>query len=84
MNISIVVPQVFYDVIARILPGFVFLLALSLAFPAVSACLCPPESDGGNVIDSLGRGIGYAVLSYFLGWLFLAFTWFSKERVVLK
>lgn len=28
MNLSLVIPQLFYDVIARVLPGFLFLFVL--------------------------------------------------------
>ena len=83
MKFSIVIPQMFYDLIARILPGFFFLAFLFFSLPGWGRPLYLPIVAGGNSVDSLGILLGYAVLCYFLGWLFLALTWDSKRLAFL-
>ncbi len=83
MNLSIVVPQIFYDLYARVLPGLIFLLVLSLGFPELNMYIGAHGSTGiNNLVDSLGQGFGYAALSYFFGWLFSAFTLASKRKAI--
>ena len=80
MRFSVVIPQAFYDLIARVAPGFFFLMVLLLALPReVQGVLALGRGPGGNAVESLGHGIVYAGLCYFLGWVFLAFRWASKE-----
>lgn len=83
MNFSIVIPQIFFDFIARVIPGLIFILLLSLGFPALGIDIFRNETScAGNFIDSLGQGVGYATLSYFLGWLFSALTLASKQNKI--
>jgi hypothetical protein len=81
MKFSIVIPQLFYDLIARVLPGFFFLLILSLGIPNVMTQIPLSGSDGTeNVMDSVGKGVVVAALSYLLGWVLLSFTCCSKRK----
>ncbi|MFA5263985.1 MAG: hypothetical protein WC378_09160 [Opitutaceae bacterium] len=75
MNISIIIPQVFYDFIARILPGVFFSILALLSFPEWTGYLSPLAlSEKTSFMQSLGQGVLYAALCYFLGWLFFAFS----------
>ncbi|MBN1804611.1 MAG: hypothetical protein JW837_05130 [Sedimentisphaerales bacterium] len=83
MRFSIVIPQMFYDLIARILPGFFFLAFVMLNLPGLGVYLCRPLiSEGGNFVDSLGFVFGYAAICYFLGWFFHSITYSSKREIV--
>lgn len=85
MNFSIIIPQVFYDLIARVFPGFLFLVLVLLSVPESAEYLSPLGLTGkGNFVDSLGQGVVYAVLCYFLGWLFLALTWRSRRDEIRR
>lgn len=69
MSLSLTIPQLFYDLIARVLPGFLFLFVLH-------ACLAGTSIDPGSIITvqsatSVGNvleGLGFLVLCYFAGW----------------
>lgn len=83
VNISIIIPQVFYDLIARILPGFFFLVLALLSFPEFTDYLSPLSHGAkGNFVDSVGQGLVYTVFCYFWGWLFFAFVWGSKRHEI--
>lgn len=81
MKFSIVIPQLFYDLIARILPGFFFIVLVLISMPELTRYLSPLTTTGrDNFLDSLMQGAGYAAFFYFFGWLFFAFTWGSKRE----
>jgi len=85
MKFSIIIPQLFHDLIARILPGFLFLLILIMGIPNVMSQLLflgPEETD--NVIDSLGKSFSIVALSYALGWMFFSFIFWSKRETTRK
>jgi hypothetical protein len=85
MKFSIVIPQLFYDLIARILPGFFFLVLVILSIPELTRYFSTLVNTGGdNFIDSLGEGFGCIAVCYFFGWLFFAFTWGSKRDAMRK
>ena len=83
MKFAVVVPQLFYDLIARVLPGLLFLLFITSAFPGIPNHVIPSTLPAdSNLVDSLGRGFCYIALCYFLGWLFFAFTCASHRESV--
>jgi hypothetical protein len=80
MKISVTIPQVFYDLIARVLPGFLFLLMLSFEFSGAGIEVIQFSSSNSMaiVVNTLVCG----VLSYVMGWVLLAFTFCSVEARV--
>ena len=53
MKLSVTIPQIFYDLIARVLPGFLFLFVLNLELsgPGVGVvAVFPPSLDNSMVI----------------------------------
>ena len=81
MNISVTIPQLFYDLIARVLPGFFFLLILKIELLGTGynfSSIAPIE--GNSSVQSLLNGIGYGITCYFLGWILRAFTFKSSEK----
>jgi len=85
MKFSIVIPQLFYDLIARILPGFFFLTLVLLSLPELTRYLYPHVIISvDNFVASLGLVVGYAAICYFLGQLFFAFTWASKQEEICE
>jgi hypothetical protein len=67
MNISVIIPQVLYDLIARILPGVFFSILALLSFPEWAGYVSPLAStEKNNFVQSLGQGFIHAALCYFL------------------
>lgn len=85
MNISVIIPQVFYDLIARMLPGVFFSILALLSFPEWVDYVSPLAStEKNNFVQSLGQGFIYAAICYFLGWVFFAFSSDSKREEAKK
>jgi hypothetical protein len=69
-NIPVIIPQLFYDLIARILPGFFFLFIFRFIFSNtflwgdfLNAFPCS------NSVEIFFYGISYLVVCYFIGWM---------------
>jgi len=85
MKVSIVIPQLFYDVIARVIPGFVFLFMLYLCdLKTFSQFLQVTSQSSVNIVDSLGRGVGLSLICYILGWVIHAVTVPSFEKSTME
>lgn len=82
MNISVTIPQLFYDVIARVVPGFLFLLILRIELWIAGVRTDILGSNDGNFVESLGAGIGYAILCYVTGIVLRAFVVGSHRQTV--
>lgn len=83
MSFSVTIPQLFYDLIARVLPGFLFIILIRVAFAwSGLQILALFDSNSENFVKTIGSGIGYLIISYFLGWTFRAFTFWSFEAGV--
>jgi len=81
MKISVTIPQVFYDVIARVLPGYLFLFAINCEVDL--RILRSLSASARTSVDAVLNGIGYTVLSYFMGWVLLAGTVGSLRKRVM-
>lgn len=80
MNLSVTVPQLFYDLVARVLPGFYFLLLLNaLTYDTGMTVQLFTKSGSDNVVTTFGNGLGYFFVFYLVGWLLHAFTIGSKR-----
>jgi hypothetical protein len=67
------VPHVFYDLIARILPGSLFFFLLR--FEGVDNIICQHlYRNSENSINILLDGIAFVVISYFAGWVLSALS----------
>lgn len=76
-------PQLFYDVIARIIPGFFFLFTLSFGLVDV----LPMEKshlaaafNSADWMSSLFIGLIYLILCYLTGWVLSSFEFLSLEK----
>jgi len=80
MRLLIVVSQLFHDVVARVLPGFFFLVivALSSGEFGVQVLWIPFRGDK-NWVSSFGWGLALAALCYMFGWVFSGFVRKSLE-----
>ena len=59
----VTIPQVFYDIIARVLPGCLFLFVLRFEFSAANLRFARIiGSPNGSLGSSIVNGIGYLVL----------------------
>jgi len=67
------------------LPGLFFLLILGMGIPdGMTRVVSLGLGASGNVMDSAGRGVAVVAVSYLLGWVFLSFTWCSKQEPMRK
>lgn len=83
MNLSVTIPQVFYDLIARVLPGFFFFFLFKTVVYDTSITINVLKNTGSeNFISSLGNGLGYLFIFYLVGWLLHAFTFCSYEKKI--
>lgn len=76
MNVSLTIPQLFYDMIARVFPGFLFLFMMRVCLVGTfidpsSIILSGSTTSWGLVLD----GIEFMVLCYFAGWSLRGLTW---------
>ena len=74
-NLSNTIPQIFYDIIARLIPGFAFysvlrllILGIDLKFPTIYA-----------IESSLIMLFVYSILFYLIGWFLTCLLYLFKE-----
>lgn len=85
MNISITIPQIFYDIIARVFPGYIFVFVLKVELLGTGVNITNILDNGANnSVDKLLNGIGFLIICYFIGWILNAFTFLSYEEDVKK
>ncbi len=77
MNISVTIPQLFYDLIARAIPGSLFLLMSGLVLLGVKNDLLTSASLTGSSVVVIILAMGFIVLAYMVGWVLHAFTFQS-------
>jgi hypothetical protein len=83
MKFSITIPQLFYDLIARIMPGFLFLVLLRIDLDLLGQDFgVLSDESSGNFVTSFLNGIGVAMLCYFLGWIFSSFSFASSSTSI--
>jgi len=83
MKFSLTVPQLFYDVIARVLPGFFFLILLKVLMQDTGISLEVFRiSPTDNAVMTLGYGLGYLFIFYLTGWLLEASVFLSTEKKI--
>lgn len=82
MTLSITIPQLFYDLIARVIPGFLFLLMLGFEVSAIAVNANPQEASSDNPIATIMVGLALIILCYLMGWVLRAFTFLSVEKKV--
>ncbi len=82
MNISVTIPQLFYDFIARILPGFLFLFMLNFELATVNINISDFVfiDSSANSMATFINALGFVVLSYFGGWILSAFIFSDMEN----
>jgi hypothetical protein len=78
MRFSITIPQIFYDMIARVIPGVVALWIARLYAPSFGGSVFF-TSGGTGALAALGRGAQYLIACYLLGWILHGLTWSSRE-----
>ncbi len=83
MKFSLTIPQLFYDVIARVIPGFLFyciikflLIGFNITIPKVI------NTSQSNFASTIGSGLGALVLFYFIGTILNSFVFMSCKKSV--
>lgn len=76
MNLAVTIPQLFYDIIARVLPGFLFLFVLDFGLRGTDFAINQGWSvQSDSSIAVLFGGFGYLAVCYFCGWFLGACRW---------
>lgn len=86
MKFSVTIPQLFYDLIARVIPGFLFycvfkflIFGLNINIPIIL------NNSQSNFASTIGTGVGVIVIFYFLGIILNSFVFMSfKEKIKVK
>ena len=83
MNVSVTIPQLFYDLIARVIPGFVFLVALNLELSGTGYQVIkwPTSSDSSMAV--IFNSLGYCILCYVIGWVLLSLKFCCQKLLPL-
>lgn len=84
MNMSVTIPQVFYDVIARVVPGFVFLVALNLELSGTGLHVIEQPTSSDNTIAIIFNSFGYCIVCYMIGWVLSALTFCTLRKDIEK
>jgi hypothetical protein len=79
MNISVTIPQMFYDLIARAIPGFLFLVMLGFVLTGTGEASIAASLSGMNSVTAIVIALAAIVLAYLLGWVLHAFTFLSAS-----
>lgn len=74
------IPQAFYDLIARVIPGFIFLFMLKFALLRTEFSFGYIDIvPTGTWFGALFNGIGYIIICYLLGWFLRPFSTYKLE-----
>ncbi|NTW53282.1 MAG: hypothetical protein HGB15_00640 [Chlorobaculum sp.] len=83
MKFSLVIPQLFYDAIARIIPGAVLILLIDGYEQCTNISLFFTRVGGLSAVESFGARIVYGLIAYIFGLLLSGLVWPSKKPVKL-
>ena len=77
MNLQVTIPQIFYDLIARVMPGFFFLKTWEIVF----SCEVPVFQDSANNWAAVTfTGVAFIAICYLIGWLLSTPAAFKKSE----
>ena len=65
MNVQVVIPQLFYDLIARVIPGFFLLKTWEIVFGQEALGF----ESANNWAEVTFSGIAFITICYLIGWL---------------
>lgn len=81
VNVAVTIPQIFYDLIARVMPGFFFLKGWEVIFGQEALAF---ENSDRNWADVTFSGIAYLAICYLVGWLLASPATVLEARRALK
>ena len=86
MNVTAVtIPQLFYDFIARVIPGFFLSALFLLFFPVLSEDYLPEAfTASDNFISSFFKAAGYLIICYIIGWILEGYRIKRRSKIVKK
>ena len=86
MNVTAVtIPQLFYDFIARVIPGFFLSALFLLFFPVLSEDYLPEAfTASDNFISSFFKAAGYLIICYIIGWILEGYRVKSRSKILKK
>jgi len=83
MSVPIVIPQIFYDLIARVLPGYLFLYILGASIYDDVFWIKQLDIGQANYVFVFFFVVGYFIVCYFAGWVLRTISCFFGS-VMLK
>lgn len=84
-NIYATIPQIFYDLIARICPGYFVCFIFNFVFSGTGFEIGKYGStSGSDLVATLFKGIGFITLCYFISWVLRSFTFKSYRETIKK
>lgn len=84
MQFSVTIPQIFYDLIARMVPGYLFLLMLSYELSGTGVNILSINKLSSNSLLIVLFVLSYGVMSYVMGWVLRSLSFLSAEKKVKK
>jgi hypothetical protein len=84
MQFSVTIPQLFYDLIARMIPGSLFLIMLSYEISGIGVNAPSLTNLSGNLLFITLLILISGIMSYLMGWVLPSFSFLSAERNIKK
>ena len=84
MKFSVTIPQLFYDLIGRAIPGFLFLFMLSYEVSDTGGIVPSLTNLPGDLLSITIFVLACGTMSYLMGWVLPSFSFLSAERNVKK
>ena len=84
MSISIIIPQIFYDIIARVLPGYLFIFTLGTSIYNDAFWFNQFECSQTNSFYIFFIIINIFILSYFAGWILRTISYHGMDHMIAK
>ena len=84
MQFSVTIPQIFYDLIARIVPGSLFLIALTYELSGTGITSPLLTNLSSDVLLIILFVLACGIMSYLMGWVLHAFSFLSAEADIKK
>jgi hypothetical protein len=84
MQFSVTIPQLFYDLIARMVPGSFFLIMLSFEISGTGVNAPSLTNLSGDLLSVTLFVLACGIMSYLMGWVLQSFSFLSAERNIKK
>lgn len=84
MQFSVTIPQLFYDLIARMVPGSLFLIMLSYEMSGTGVYTSSVNTFSSDLLSVTLYVLVGGIMSYLMGWVLQSFSFLSAEQSIKK